>query len=126
MLMVRVANQLAQLENFEEELPLRERILEFCKRQPTATLPIYPDGFFADHPELAIIGSEFYLYRCHLGLGHYQAADLLITHVESEVLRAIGPKDPGVLGIRHCKAALNETLGRLEDARESLLQIWQD
>ena len=73
MLMVRVADQLAQLENFEEELPLRERILEFCKRQPTATLSIYPQGFFGDHPELANIGSEFYLYRCHLALGHYQA-----------------------------------------------------
>lgn len=83
MLMARVADELRQLENYEEELPLRERILEFCDRQYPAPVPIYTQGFFEDHPELAVVGSKFYLYTCLVALGQYQAADTLITHVET-------------------------------------------
>jgi tetratricopeptide (TPR) repeat protein len=126
MLMVRVADELAQLENYGEELPLRERTFEFCDRQYPAPVPIYSQGFFADHPELAVVGSKFFLFKCRLALGQYQAADTLITQVESEMVRAIGSKDPTVLEIRRWKAQLNERLGRLEDARDSFLEIWQD
>jgi len=128
MLMVKAANQLSRLENFEEELPLRSRIFEFCKRQPTKPLPIYQGGggFFSDHPELAFIGSEFYLYKCFAALGRDQAADILITHVEAEMIDAIGPRDPAVLSVRHCKAQSLVSLGRLQEARDRYLDIWND
>jgi tetratricopeptide (TPR) repeat protein len=113
--MAEVANNLRRLQRFDEEIILRQQIVEAVGRNAG------PESQFA-------LVAEMNLGICLGALGRYEEAELLLARVDPALEAGLGLFDPVTLQAHSWRSHVAVKLGKLEEARllqEQLLAAYE-
>jgi tetratricopeptide (TPR) repeat protein len=110
-----LADKLAELNRYEEELHLRTEHLAACRRN------VGPD-------HLGTASAELRLAICLSKLERYEDADLLLPHAISVRTSMLGEDDPNTIQAINLQSNVSTKLGRRKEARELQTRVlgWYD